>query len=211
MSGITAGTVRLVCEDSLGNWRSRIHEDRVLEYRSAAIRRYRGARNDHQCSIIRRGSAFRQSRVLCAVSLWPPETYLPGPAVSVTQPNGMVIMPNVQPGDYLLAVFPVFLKTHTSGAARSGTRDVLEQFVNVQYDSSAPLDIQLAFDGGQITGTVTNSAATALEGATLTLVPDVTRRHRPDQYRVAISGADGRFSMGGIPPGEYKAFALGIH
>jgi Carboxypeptidase regulatory-like domain len=141
-----------------------------------------------------------------AVSLWPLETYLPGPAVSLTQPDGMVIVPKVQPGDYLLSVAGLPESGYVRGA-RSGTRDVLEQFVSVQYDSSAPLDIQLAFDGGQITGTVTNSAGEALEGATLTLVPDVTRRHRPDQYRAAISGADGSFSMGGIPPGEYKVFA----
>src|SRR4030095_14703465 len=134
------------------------------------------------------------------------ETVLPGPAVSLTQPNGMVIVPKVQPGDYLLAVSGLPENAYVRGA-RSGTRDVLEQFVNVQYDSSAPLDIQLAFDGGQITGTVTNSAGQALEGATVTLVPDLTRRHRPDQYRAATSGADGSFSMGGIPPGEYKVFA----
>jgi hypothetical protein len=86
-------------------------------------------------------------------------------------------------------------------------RDVLEQFVNVQYDNPAGLDIQLAFDGGQIGGSVTDAAGRPVGEGTVVLVPDVTRRHRPDQYRVASPNASGRFSMGGIPPGDYKLFA----
>jgi hypothetical protein len=92
-------------------------------------------------------------------------------------------------------------------SARSGARDVLEQSVNVQYEDNPPVDIQLAFDGGQIAGTVTNAAGQALDGATITLVPDPLRRHRADQYRVATADKDGRFSISGIPPGDYKVFA----
>src|SRR4030095_12587731 len=61
--------------------------------------------------------------------------------------------------------------------------------------------------GGKITGTVTSAAGQALDGATITLVPDPARRHRPDQYRAATAGDGGRFAIGGIPPGEYKVFA----
>jgi hypothetical protein len=140
------------------------------------------------------------------VSLVPLETHIPGAAASITQADGMVVVPKVQPGDYLLQVSGLpesgYVRT-----ARSGARDVLDQFLNVQYEASPPLDIQLAFDGGQITGTVTNATGQALEGATITLVPDPTRRHRPDQYRDATAGKDGRFAIEGIPPGEYKIFA----
>jgi len=38
-------------------------------------------------------------------------------------------------------------------------------------------------------------------------VPGEPRRHRPDQYRSAISAEDGKFSLRGIPPGDYKLFA----
>jgi hypothetical protein len=38
-------------------------------------------------------------------------------------------------------------------------------------------------------------------------VPDVARRHRRDQYRLAIGGDDGRATLRGIPPGAYKLFA----
>jgi len=141
-----------------------------------------------------------------AVSLLPLETHITNTAVSITQANGMVVVPNVQPGDYLLSVSGLPENEYVR-TARSAERDVLEQFVNVQYESSPPLDIQLAFDGSQITGTVTNATGQALDGATITLVPDPGRRHRPDQYRVATAGEGGRFAIGGIPPGEYKVFA----
>jgi len=142
-----------------------------------------------------------------AVFLLPLETYLPSPPASMTLANGMVVVPNAQPGDYLVHVSGLPENGYVS-AARSATRDVLEQSLNVQYENTPPpLDIQLAFDGGQITGTVTNATGQALDGATIALVPDPMRRHRPDQYRVATAGEDGRFSIKGIPPGEYKVFA----
>jgi hypothetical protein len=40
----------------------------------------------------------------------------------------------------------------------------------------------------------------------MVLVPDADRR-RPDQYRAALTDGDGRFSLRGIPPGEYTAYA----
>jgi hypothetical protein len=86
-------------------------------------------------------------------------------------------------------------------------RDVLERLVQVQYDVQSPLDIQLAFDAGQISGTVADNANRAADRATVILVPDKARRHRPDQYRVVVSTTDGKFSIVGIPPGDYKVFA----
>jgi len=140
------------------------------------------------------------------VSFVPLETYIPSSAISITQANGTIIVPNVQPGDYLLQVSGLPENAYVR-SARSGARDVLEQSVNVQYEDNPPVDIQLAFDGGQIAGTVTNAAGQALDGATITLVPDPLRRHRADQYRVATADKDGRFSISGIPPGDYKVFA----
>jgi hypothetical protein len=87
-------------------------------------------------------------------------------------------------------------------------RDVLDRFVQVQYETQqAPLDIQLAFDAGQLSGTVADAASKAADRATVILVPDKARRHRPDQYRVVVSTTDGKFSIGSIPPGDYKVFA----
>ena len=140
------------------------------------------------------------------ISLLPLETFLPTPGASIVQPNGLPAIPNVQPGAYLLNVSGL-PDTGYVRAARSDQRDVLERFVEVQYGMQVPLDIQLAFDGGNMTGTVADAAGQLADRATVVLIPDPARRHRPDQYRVATSANDGTFSVGGIPPGQYKVFA----
>jgi hypothetical protein len=138
--------------------------------------------------------------------LLPVETYLPAPQPSIIGPNGTVTIQNVQPGEYLLSASGLPETAYMRAANMQG-RDVLERSVEAQYDLRAPLDIQLAFDGGQISGTVADNANRAVDRATVILIPDKARRHRPDQYRVVVSTTDGRFSIVGIPPGEYKAFA----
>lgn len=140
------------------------------------------------------------------VSLVSLETHIPSPEPGAIRANGNLTLENVQPGDYLLRVSGIPANGYVR-AARSGSRDLLEEFVNVQYDNSATLDIQLAFEGGQLAGTVIDAGGKPVEETTVVLVPDAARRHRPDQYRVSSSGPDGQFSLGGIPPGDYKVFA----
>jgi len=140
------------------------------------------------------------------VSLLPLEPSIPHPQPALIQPNGVIAIANVQPGDYLLNVSGLpedaYVKT-----ARSAQRDILERFVQVQYESQDQLEIQIAFDGGQINGITVEAAGHLIGLVTVVLVPDKTRRHRPDQYRIVTSGVDGKFSIRGIPPGEYKIFA----
>jgi hypothetical protein len=140
------------------------------------------------------------------VSLLPVEPFIPAPRPAFIQPNGVIAVANVQPGDYLLSVSGLPEDAYVK-AARSAERDILERFVPVQYESRDQLDIQIAFDGGQINGTTVEAAGQAFSLGTVVLVPDKTRRHRPDQYRVVTSEVDGKFSIRGIPPGDYKIFA----
>ena len=140
------------------------------------------------------------------VSLIPLETYLPLPAATPLQVNGTAAIANVQPASYLLRVSGLPDDAYVK-AARSDGQEVLERFVQVQYERQNPVDVQLAFDGGQIAGSVLDPAEKGAPGATVVLVPDSTRRHRPDQYRVVTADAMGAFAIRGIPPGDYKVFA----
>jgi Carboxypeptidase regulatory-like domain len=139
-------------------------------------------------------------------SLVPVETYMPTPQPSLVDASGALVIQNVQPGEYLLSASGLPDTAYVK-ASRMDQRDVLEQFAQVQYDMRPPLDIQLAFDGGQMSGTVADAANKPVDRATVILIPEKARRHRPDQYRVVVSTTDGKFSIGGIPPGEYKIFA----
>jgi hypothetical protein len=69
-----------------------------------------------------------------------------------------------------------------------------------------PLEIQIGTDGGRITGTVLDRNNTPSAGALITLVPEGDARLRPDRYRTALSGPDGRFMLRGIVPGDYRLF-----
>jgi hypothetical protein len=140
------------------------------------------------------------------ISLIPLETYMPTPEPSTVDSRGALVVQNVQPGEYLLSASGLPDTAYVK-AASMNQRDVLEGFVRVQYDAQSPLDMQLAFDAGQLTGTVADTANRAADRATVVLVPDKARRHRPDLYRMVMSTTDGKFSIGGIPPGVYKVFA----
>lgn len=71
---------------------------------------------------------------------------------------------------------------------------------------SAPLDIVLSRNGAQVEGVVTEEAQPA-PGVTVVLVPDAAPRVRRELYRVTNTDQQGRFSIKGIPPGDYHLFA----
>jgi hypothetical protein len=49
-----------------------------------------------------------------------------------------------------------------------------------------------------------------VSGVFVTLIPDIptARLYRTDMYRTTSTDADGRFEIKGLPPGDYKVFAL---
>jgi Carboxypeptidase regulatory-like domain len=140
------------------------------------------------------------------ISLSPLETFLPLPAAATLQPDGVFVLSGVVPGSYALNVSGLPGDAYVTTAQSAG-RDLPSQFIQVDYDNGATLDIQLAFDGGQITGSVEDGGGKPSDSAIIVLVPDKVRRTRPDRYRIVTSDAEGTFTIRGIPPGEYKLFA----
>jgi hypothetical protein len=60
--------------------------------------------------------------------------------------------------------------------------------------------------GGQISGTVKGEKGPA-QGVTVVLIPDVTKRHRQDLFKVAATDQYGKFSLTSIAPGDYQLFS----
>jgi hypothetical protein len=141
-----------------------------------------------------------------AVTLLTLESVVPSPEPALVQPDGTFSIAAVQPGVHMLRVtgLPdgVYVKT-----ARFAERDALEGPLQVRYDTAGPLNLVLGLDGAQLTGTTLDESGKPVPRASVVLVPDNARRHRPDQYRVALSEPNGAFALRGIPPGEYKLFA----
>ncbi len=93
-------------------------------------------------------------------------------------------------------------------AARLGSDDVLERGLIV---SSGPppgsLELVLSSAGARIEGSVLDGEQEAFSGATVVLVPETRHRDRSKLYQVTTTDQYGRFTLRGIPPGDYKLFA----
>jgi hypothetical protein len=112
----------------------------------------------------------------------------------------------VEPRKWLLAVTGaprnVFLKS-----ARLNETDVLESGLDLTAGpASGRLEIVLSAAGAQIEGVVVNAAGQRAVGATVVLVPEPRLRVHSRLFQEATAGQEGRFSMSGIAPGEYKLF-----
>jgi hypothetical protein len=131
---------------------------------------------------------------------------LPSPSIASLGANGQFSVSRVEPGDYALRFVDlpgdVYVKS-----ARSGEVDIQTKPLRVGEISPDAIRVVLGADGGRLDGSVLDSADRPFGGADVVLVPDSRRRNSPDQYRVTSSEGDGRFTLRGIPPGDYKLFA----
>jgi hypothetical protein len=82
---------------------------------------------------------------------------------------------------------------------------VLSQLLTLTRQPDAPLQITLA-KGAAVSGAVTDAASRPVSNQHVVLVPD-RMPNRPDLYKTATTDANGRFTMQGVAPGDYKAFA----
>ena len=121
------------------------------------------------------------------------------------QPDGSFKLTNIAPDHYRVQVFGMpqgcYLKS-----ARLGDNDMLENGGTLTA-GSGPLEIVLSAAGGRIEGMVTDANQQPVPGAAVVLVPDARRRHRPDLFHNVTSDQNGRFSVEGIAPGDYRLYA----
>jgi len=110
----------------------------------------------------------------------------------------------ITPGDYKLVVNGMAPGMYIKDA-RIDRSDVL-QGISIGTRVDGALEIVLSTNAGQIDGTIIDAAGKPVSGAQAVLVPD-RLRNRTDLFKTATSGANGRFSMRGITPGDYKLFA----
>jgi hypothetical protein len=141
------------------------------------------------------------------ISLWSTgESPLSAPN-GLVEPNGDFLLQDIEADTYRVAVAgpsgSFYLKS-----AKLGGHDVLGPGLDLTTGTArGPLEILVSADGGRIEGTVVNKQATPWPSARVVLVPSGALRPRTDLYKDTRTDLFGRFTMTGIPPGEYKLFA----
>ncbi len=120
-------------------------------------------------------------------------------------PDGTFRFNNVMPGDYRFEVLPaantLFLKE-----VRFEGFDALNTPFRFSGTSNNGLDVLIATAGGRVQGTLTDLRSQPVPGARVLLVPD-RARYRGDVFKTATTDQNGRFTLVGVAPGDYKAFA----
>jgi uncharacterized surface anchored protein len=92
---------------------------------------------------------------------------------------------------------------------RMGNQDLTDAGVDfTEGPPSGELVVVLNPNGGQVEGNIQNAKGENAVGATVTLIPaDENRRSTLTSYKTASTDQNGRFSIKGIRPGEYKIYA----
>ena len=88
--------------------------------------------------------------------------------------------------------------------ARLGSIDALSQNLMLTTSPLPSLDFVLA-KGGDLVGTVTDSASRPVANQEVVLVPAFS--NRPELYKTGTTDGNGRFAIQGIAPGDYRAYA----
>jgi protocatechuate 3,4-dioxygenase beta subunit len=120
--------------------------------------------------------------------------------------DGAFTLQNVAPGDYRVIVQGLPRNAYIK-MARFGAADALQQGLVVDGSRSGALDVLVSGNTGSIEGVVQDERQNPSANSQVVLVPDPTKRHRPDLYRSINTDASGKFRLDGIPPGDYKVFA----
>lgn len=120
--------------------------------------------------------------------------------------QGQFTIPGVPQGDYAIRMLGLPGDAYVKSAV-SGDSDIHAKALRIDFASPPPIRIVIASDGGRLDGVVLDKTGQPFSEAQVALVPDASRQSSPDQYRAALSDDDGRFTLRGIPPGEYRLFA----
>ena len=118
--------------------------------------------------------------------------------------EGTFRVDNVGSGEYRVAMLTgvgSYVKE-----ARFGGVDVVNAPLRFSASSDGTLDVLVATARGSVNGIVVDARSQPMPVTQVVLVPD-RARDRTDLYRVAATDQNGRFTISGVPPGDYKVFS----
>jgi hypothetical protein len=88
----------------------------------------------------------------------------------------------------------------------AGGRDAADSGFSVSSGTTS-LALVASANGALAEGLATNQNDEPIADAVVVAVPEPRFRNRPDRYRKALTDQSGRFTLRGLPPGDYTLFA----
>jgi hypothetical protein len=115
-------------------------------------------------------------------------------------------MSGVLPGEYRVILAP--MPEHYVKSVSFERNDALSSTITIAESRSADvvLEVVLSANVARVEGVVTDDRLQPVPGVQAVLVPD-SNRDRPELFKAVTTDRAGRFSMGGVVPGDYKLFA----
>jgi hypothetical protein len=119
--------------------------------------------------------------------------------------DGTFSIPRITAGEYRLVVNGLGNAMYIK-EAHLGQLDVLQPGFTINPPMNGTLEITLGSNPGQVTGTVSDPTTRPVSGIQAVLIPDQNRT-RQDLYKTALTDQEGRFTIRGVTPGDYRVFA----
>jgi hypothetical protein len=124
------------------------------------------------------------------------------------KPDGTFQFKNVPEGSYRPVVHlygraeKLFLKS-----ARYGSATITDAGFTVQPGADLSLELTVSSRVAQLSGVVLDADSLPVAGATVVLIPDPPHRGVVEQYKAATTDQNGKFTLAGLTPGDYKVFS----
>jgi hypothetical protein len=123
-----------------------------------------------------------------------------------TDEGGAWIFPNVPSSVYAVDVSGIPSNAYVEDI-RVGNTGITESGLPISDRSPETIDVILRSGALSIQGGVQNGDGSAVNSATVVLVPAAERRQNSWLYKTIRVDASGEFRLSGVAPGEYKLFA----
>ena len=129
----------------------------------------------------------------------------PSSTPSTVAADGTFHIDGVNPGEYRFTIFPSPVNYYIKEVRFGGT-EALNTPINIPAGATEMLEIVLSPRVAQVDGTVNDEKGQPVQGVQAVLVPDA-HRDRFELFRAVTTGPDGRFTIRGVSPGDYKLYA----
>jgi hypothetical protein len=136
-----------------------------------------------------------------------PSGFMMMPARAEVKDDLTFVIQKVMAGEYLVNLMGL-PKDFYIKSVRLGEQEVLESGFTVESGGGpGALEVVLSASAGQVGGVVLDEDEKPLAGATVVLLPEPERRKYEHLIKTTTCDQNGRFTLEGISPGEYKLFA----